>query len=64
MSPIPSNRYDEASFAIGIIKNVTGEKTPGGRGWYPPPGRPRVKYTIVVGGAAEPTHAGIRGECL
>ena len=35
VSPIPSNRYDEAIFAIGIIKKVTGEKTPGG--WYPPP---------------------------
>ena len=29
MSPIPSNRYDEAIFAIGIIKKVTGEKRQG-----------------------------------
>ena len=30
VSPIPSNRYDEAIFVIGIIKNVTGEKRQGG----------------------------------
>ena len=30
----PSNRYDKAIFAIGIIKKVTGEKRQGG--WYPP----------------------------
>ena len=38
--PIPSNRYDEAIFAIGIIKKVTGEKRQGGG--IHPPGRPRV----------------------
>ena len=41
VSPIPSNRYDEAIFAIGIIKKVTGEKRHGG-GTHPPR-RPRVK---------------------
>ena len=35
VSPISSNRYAEAIFAIGIIKKVTGEKRQGG--WYPPP---------------------------
>ena len=38
---IPSNRYDEAIFAVGIIKKVTGEKRQGG-GTHRP-GRPRVK---------------------
>ena len=36
VSPIPSNRYAEAIFAIGIIKKVTGEKRQGG-GTHPPP---------------------------
>ena len=40
VSPIPSNRYYEAIFAVGIIKKVTGEKRQGG-GTHPP-GRPRV----------------------
>ena len=40
VSPIPSIRYDEAIFAVGIIKKVTGEKRQGG-GTHPP-GRPRV----------------------
>ena len=40
MSSIPNNRYDEAIFAIGIIKKVTGEKR---QGVVPTsPGRPRV----------------------
>ena len=39
MSPIPSNRYDEAIFAIGIVKKVIVEKRQGGG----TPGRPRVK---------------------
>ena len=40
MSPISSNRYDEAILTIEIIKKVTEENA---RGWYPPtPGRPRV----------------------
>ena len=30
VSPIPSNRYYEAIFAIEIIKKVTGEKRQGG----------------------------------
>ena len=30
MSPISSNRYAEAIFAIGFIKKVTGEKRQGG----------------------------------
>ena len=34
VSPIPSSRYAEAIFAIGIIKKLQG-KTPGG--WYSPP---------------------------
>ena len=38
--PIPSNRYAEGIFAIGIIKKVTGEKRQGGG--IHPPGRPRV----------------------
>jgi hypothetical protein len=42
VSPIPSNRYDEAIFAIGIIKKVTGEKRQGGG--IHPPGRPRVNF--------------------
>ena len=41
VSPIPSNRYYEAIFAVGIIKKVTGEKRQGGG---TPPGRPRVKW--------------------
>ena len=44
VSPIPSNRYAEAIFAIGIIKKVTGEKRQGGG--IHPPGRPRVKESI------------------
>ena len=40
VSLIPSIRYDEAIFAVGIIKKVTGEKRQGG-GTHPP-GRPRV----------------------
>ena len=36
VSPIPSNRYDEAISAVGIIKKVTGEKRQGG-GTHPPP---------------------------
>ena len=47
MSPIPSIRYDEAIFAVGIIKKVTGEKRQGGGG-TPPPGRPRANIGIVV----------------
>ena len=43
MSPFPSNRYDEAIFAIGIIKNVTGEKRQGVVST--PPGRPRVRIS-------------------
>ena len=35
MSSIPSNRYTEAIFPVGIIKKVIGEKRQGG--WYPPP---------------------------
>ena len=47
MSPIPSNRYHEAIFAVGIIKKVTGEKRQGG-GTHPP-GRPRVNtFKIYV----------------
>ena len=48
MSPIPSNRYDEAIFAIGIIKKVTGEKRQGGGTLVstPLPGRPRVKKRL------------------
>ena len=42
MSPIPSNRYDEAIFAIGIVKKVTGEKR---QGVVSTPGRPRVNGT-------------------
>ena len=42
MSSIPSNRYTEAIFPVGIIKKVIGEKRQGG--WYPPPpSSPRVK---------------------
>ena len=45
MSPIPSIRYHEAIFAVGIIKKVTGEKRQGGV--VPtPPGRPRVKLGL------------------
>ena len=29
MFPIPSNRYDEAIFAVGIIQKVIGEKRQG-----------------------------------
>ena len=47
MSPIPSNRYAEAIFAIGIIKKVTGGKTLGGC-INPPPGRPRVNLIGVM----------------
>ena len=40
MSPIPSNRYAEAIFAIGIVKKLQGKNA---RGVAPtPPGRPRV----------------------
>ena len=45
MSSIPSNKYDEAIFAIRIIKKVTVGKTPG-VGTHPP-GRPRVNSTVV-----------------
>ena len=55
MSPISSNRYAEAIFAIGIIKNVTGEKRQGEVVSTPPPGRPRVNqptcYCISVRGS-------------
>ena len=45
MSPIPSNRYDEAIFAVGIIKKVTGEKRQGGGVVPTPPGRPRASVS-------------------
>ena len=49
MSPIPSNRYDEAISAIGIIKKVTEEKRQGGG--IHPPGRPSFPiFPIFKGG--------------
>ena len=47
MSPVPSDRYDEAIFANGIIKKVQGKNGRGG-GNHPPPGRPRVKVKLTV----------------
>ena len=46
VSPIPSNRYAEAIFAIGITKKVTGEKNARGVA-STPPGRPRVKMRSI-----------------
>ena len=46
MSPIPSNRYYEAIFAIGIIKKVTGEKCQGGG--IHPPGVRGLKFYIHI----------------
>ena len=46
VSSIPSNRYDEAIFAIGIIKKVTGEKRQGG-GTHPPGLTLRVKLSDI-----------------
>ena len=43
VSSIPSNRYTEAIFPVGIIKKVIGEKRQGGGGTHPPPSSPRVK---------------------
>ena len=46
VSPISSNRYAEAIFAIGIIKKVTGEKRQGAGGIHPPLGvRGLILYT-------------------
>ena len=44
VSPIPSNRYYETIFAVGIIKKVTGEKRQG----VVPPGRPRVNIILLT----------------
>ena len=47
MSPIPSNRYAEAIFAIGIIKKLQGKNA---RGFAStPPGRPRVNTVRDLG---------------
>ena len=48
MSPIPSNRYDEAIFAIGIIKKVTGEKRQGVVSTPPPGVRGLITDFIIL----------------
>ena len=59
VSPILSIRYNEAIFAVGIIKKVTGEKRQGG--WYPPPppGRPRVNACWIISGLQSSSTASI-----
>ena len=46
MYSIPSNRYYEVIFAIGIIKKVTGEKRQGR--WYPPGVRGFKQITVGI----------------
>ena len=63
VSPIPSNRYAEAIFAIGIIKKVTGEKHYGGGVASTPPGRPRVKRAPNKHCQLDPAPTWIVKEC-
>ena len=61
VSPILSNRYDEAISAVGIIKKVTGEKRQGGG--TPPPPPPGVRGLIFHTSPHQQQEACINPHC-